>query len=89
MERKPPSDNYCRCLADSPDDRYSTMKEVCELLRGVTADNDGANDDTFSTVLVTAGTRVNGGEDTAADSLRAGMILNDVGVSRNARSASF
>lgn len=65
------------------------MKEVCELLRGVAADNDGANDDNFSAVLVTASTRVNGGEDTAADSLRAGMILNDVGVSRNARSVSF
>lgn len=63
-----------RCLADSPDDRFSTMDEVCKLLRGVAADD--ACDGDASRVP----TWNDDGQKVASDKLRTGMILNDIGV---------
>eukprot|EP00903_Cladosiphon_okamuranus_P013903 g12931.t1 len=63
-----------RCLADSPDDRFPTMDEVCKLLHGISADNTGDGD------AHSMPTRNDDGQDAASDRLRTGMILNDIGV---------
>ncbi|CAM9234091.1 unnamed protein product [Ectocarpus sp. 12 AP-2014] len=66
-----------RCLADSPKDRFSSMEEVCRLLRGIAA-GDGGRDDEAS--AVSAASDYSGDEDVASDRVRTGMILNDIGV---------
>lgn len=65
---------HVRCLADSPDDRFSTMDEVCKLLHGIVADD--ACDSDSSAVP----SRNDDGQNAASDRLRTGMILNDIGV---------
>lgn len=67
--------NDIRCLADSPDDRFSTMDQVCKLLRGIAAD-DACDGDTS-----TMPTRNDDCHNAKSDRLRTGMILNDIGVS--------
>ncbi|CAM9502681.1 unnamed protein product [Ectocarpus sp. 4 AP-2014] len=66
-----------RCLADSPKDRFSSMEEVCRLLRGIAA-GDGGRDDEAS--AVSAASDYSCDEDAASDRVRTGMILNDIGV---------
>lgn len=64
-----------RCLADSPEDRFSSMDEVCELLRAVRPDGKEQIESTsFSPRTATP----MGNEDTS--DTHTAMILNDVGV---------
>lgn len=65
-----------RCLADLPGDRFSTMAEVCKLLRGITT-GDASNEG----ITAAVSTVKDDGENVASDRLRTGMILNEVGVS--------
>lgn len=64
-----------RCLADSPDDRFPTMDEVCKLLHGIVADNAGNGN------APAVPTRNDDSRNATSDRLRTGMILNDIGVS--------
>ncbi|CAN0043406.1 unnamed protein product, partial [Ectocarpus sp. 8 AP-2014] len=66
-----------RCLADSPKDRYSSMEEVCRLLCGIAAGDGGRVDEASA---VSAASDYSCDEDVASDSVRTGMILNDIGV---------
>ncbi|CAM9504523.1 unnamed protein product, partial [Scytosiphon promiscuus] len=62
-----------RCLADSPDDRFATMEQVCKVFRDTalgSSDRGGGGDSTIP----------KNGESLVHDGVRAGTILNDIGV---------
>lgn len=71
--RQPRCDS--RCLADRPEDRFSTMEEVCTLLHEVTTDSGSSGCSTVPTAHTTAR-----GKDQSSDTRRASMILNNIAV---------